>query len=253
MALSAALKFGLLPQAAQRAWLAEQPRDRLDQMVRGDWWWIGRPEQFAPAGNWLVWLILSGRGWGKTRTGAEWLVNQIMRHPLDALGHRTEWLVIAETLNDARTVCIEGNGGIISVLARLGLVQGRDFKYEKSPRLMIRFNTGQLIYFLGADDPDVGRGFNAAGCWIDEMAKFRYTWNAWFEGILPSLRAPLIDDHPRTVVTTTPKPIKLLLHWNHTTDGIVWSPVIMEPMPARSTLLRATSAPIVVPMTSASA
>jgi phage terminase large subunit-like protein len=221
VSLSAALKLGLLPQEQQRAWLAAQPREVLQQIQRGDWWWYGRPEQFAPRGDWLVWLILSGRGWGKSRTGAEWLIDRVLRHPVDALGHRTEWLVIAETLNDARTICLEGNGGILSVLHRLGFEAGRDYKYEKSPRLMLRFTTGQLIYFDGADSADVGRGFNAAGAWIDEMAKFRYTWTAWYEGILPSLRAPLINDHPRTCVTTTPKPIKLLLSWAHSDDGSI--------------------------------
>jgi phage terminase large subunit-like protein len=221
MSLSNAQKLALLPAALRKQWLMSQRRETLEQIEKGAWWWVGRPEQFAPEGDWLVWLILSGRGWGKTRTGAEDLLDRVFKHPVDAFGQRTEWLVIAETLNDCRTACIEGNSGILSVLARMGLVKGKDFHYRKSPKLMIEFASGQLIYFEGADNADVGRGYNAAGLWADEMAKWRYTYAAWYEGILPSLRAPLVGDHPRAVITTTPKPLKLLVEWKHKADGTV--------------------------------
>jgi phage terminase large subunit-like protein len=221
MSLSAAQKLALLPPALRRRWLGEQSRETLDDIQKGAWWWVGRPEQFKPPGDWLVWLIRSGRGWGKTRTGAEYLLDQVFKHPVDAFGQRTEWLVIAETLNDCRTACIEGNSGMLSILRRMGMEKGRDFEYRKSPKLMIEFRSGQLIYFEGADNADVGRGYNAAGLWADELAKWRYTYAAWYEGILPSMRAPLIDDHPRAVVTTTPKPIKLLIEWQHKDDGTV--------------------------------
>jgi len=221
MSLSAAQKLALLPAGLRRRWLAEQDRRTLDDIEKGAWWWVGRPEQFKPPGDWLVWLIRSGRGWGKTRTGAEYLLDQVFKHPVDAFGQRTEWLVIAETLNDCRTACIEGNSGILSILHRMGLKKGVDYEYRKSPKLMIELKSGQLIYFEGADNADVGRGYNAAGLWADELAKWRYTYAAWYEGILPSMRAPLIDDHPRAVVTTTPKPIKLLIEWQHKDDGTV--------------------------------
>lgn len=221
MSLSAAQKLALLPAPLRRQWLSQQTRETLEEIQKGAWWWVGRPEQFAPPGDWLVWLIRSGRGWGKTRTGAEDLIDRVFKHPVDAFGQRTEWLTIAETLNDCRTACIEGNSGILTVLRRMSLVKGKDFEYRKSPKLMIEFASGQLIYFEGADNADVGRGYNAAGAWLDELAKWRYTYDAWYEGILPSLRAPLIGDHPRAVVTTTPKPIKLLIEWQHETDGTI--------------------------------
>jgi phage terminase large subunit-like protein len=221
MSLSAAQKLALLPDVLRKQWLQAQSRETLDEIQKGAWWWVGRPEQFRPPGDWLVWLIRSGRGWGKTRTGAEDLLDRLFRHPVDAFGQRTEWLVIAETLNDCRTACIEGNSGLLSILRRLGMENHRDFEYRKSPKLMIEFKSGQIIYFEGADNADVGRGFNASGAWLDELAKWRYTYDAWYEGLLPSLRAPLIGDHPRAVVTTTPKPIKLLIEWQHETDGTV--------------------------------
>lgn len=219
MSLSAAQKLALLPPALRREWLKQQDRGILEEISKGAWWWVGRPEQFRPPGDWLVWLIRSGRGWGKTRTGAEDLLDRVFRHPVTAFGHRTEWLVVAETLNDCRTACIEGDGGILSILRRMGMEKGKDFEYRKSPKLMIEFASGQLIYFEGADNADVGRGYNAAGAWLDELAKWRYTYDAWYGGILPSLRAPLVNDRPRAVVTTTPKPIKLLIKWQHQNDG----------------------------------
>ncbi len=94
----------------------------------------------------------------------------MFRHPLDGAGQRTEWLVIAETLNDCRTACIEGNSGVLSVLTRMGLVKGKDFRYWKSPKLMIEFASGQVIYFEGADNADVGRGYNLSGLWSSRPA-----------------------------------------------------------------------------------
>lgn len=215
--LSAKQILALATPAEQLAWLEKRSRAELEGIMRGDWWWTGRPEQFAPEGNWLVWLILSGRGWGKSRTGSEWLIDRAMRHPKDRDGNRTEWLVIAETLNDCRTICIEGNSGLLATLRRLKI----QFKYQKAPRPVIHLPQGQVIYFEGADDENVGRGYNAAGAWLDELAKWKYTYNAWLEGIMPSLRAPLVGDHPRAVVTTTPKPIKLILDWAHNNDGTI--------------------------------
>lgn len=218
MSLSAKQTLALLPPEQQREWLSLLPRDQLEQIQRGDWWWTGRPEQFAPKGMWMVWLILSGRGWGKSRTGSEWLIDKAMKHPKDRDGNRTEWLVIAETLADCRTVCIEGNSGILATLNRLRIIH----KYQKAPKPVIFLPQGQRIYFEGADSENVGRGYNAAGAWLDELAKWRYTHKAWLEGIMPSLRAPLINDHPRAVVTTTPKPIRLILDWAHTHDGSIY-------------------------------
>lgn len=78
---------------------------------------------------------------------------------------------------------------------------------------MVVFEDGAKIYTEGADDPDVGRGYNASGAWLDEICKWKTPKRSWYEGILPSLRADLIADHPRAFVTTTPKPIDILQEW----------------------------------------
>lgn len=86
---------------------------------------------------------------------------------------------------------------------------------------MILFPDGARIYTEGADDPDVGRGYNASGAWLDEICKWKYPKKSWDEGIMPSLRADLVADHPRAFVTTTPKPIDILQDWVKRNDQTV--------------------------------
>jgi phage terminase large subunit-like protein len=217
MGLSLAERVARLPVDQRTAWINAQPTDVLTEMARGEWWWVARPEQIPPPGDWLVHLALAGRGWGKSRAGAEWIVEQTQLHPFDRHGAPTEWLVIAETLSDARTICMEGPAGILRVLDRRGIKH----RYKQSPRPMVIFPDKTKIYCEGADDADVGRGYNAAGGWLDEICKWAYSYDSWYQGIMPSLRADLRGDHPRVFATTTPKPIKLLQEWVKRQDGTV--------------------------------
>ncbi len=206
-----------LDPAQREAWLRSQPDWVIQEMARGEWWWVSRPEQVPPPGDWLVCLALAGRGYGKSRSGSEWIVDKTQKHPYDRLGVPTEWLVIAETLSDARTICMEGPAGILRVLERKKIRH----RYKMSPRPMVLFPNGSKIYTEGADDADVGRGYNAAGAWCDEIAKWLKPKASWYEGIMPSLRADLVNDHPRAFVTTTPKPIDLITEWVRRNDGTV--------------------------------
>lgn len=207
-----------LPIEAQREFLASLPSAVLQEIVRDEWWWTSRPEQVPPPGAWLIYLVLSGRGWGKSRSGSEWIVDRTKRYPLDASGAPTERLIIAETIADARNICIGGPSGVLRVLNR----QGVPYRYVKSPKPQILFlETGCLIHVEGADDADVGRGHNAADAWLDELAKWPDPRGSWIEGIMPSLRADIPGDHPRAFITTTPKPIALLREWSTRTDGSV--------------------------------
>lgn len=113
-------------------------------------------------------MFLAGKGMIPThnsRAGSEWIVGKALKHPYDNHGVPTEWLVAAETLADARTICMEGPAGIIRVLERRGV----KYRYKRSPRPMILFPSGSKIYTEGADDPDIGRGLNLAGSWLDEV------------------------------------------------------------------------------------
>lgn len=212
----------------QARWLAEQPDWAVEQMARRAWWWIGRPEQHAPDGKWFVWLIQTGRGWGKTNTGAEWIVDRAITYPLDIQGRATEHLLIAETLSDAMRQCIGGPAGVRRVLERrIGPESskpgdGGAWHLWKSPKPYIEiFEHGQMIYIEGADDEDVGRGYNAASAWLDEYAKWKKPDGSWSEGIMPGLRADLPGDFPRCLVTTTPKLVVQLVEWMQRDDGSV--------------------------------
>lgn len=228
MALSPLQELATLPEEAAAQWLAEQPDWVLKDITSGAWWWTGRPEQQHPEGDWFVWLIMSGRGFGKTRTGAEWIVSRALKHPKDAAGNPTEWLVIGETMTDVMRQCFRGPAGIKKVLereigpedhARTGPV--KRWRLLKSPKPSIELADGQMIYLESADDEDVGRGYNAAGAWLDEFAKWPKPDGAWIEGIMPSLRADLPEDHPRAIVTTTPKLVVQLVEWEDRNDGTV--------------------------------
>lgn len=188
------------------------------ELKRRPWWYIGRPEQQEPEGDWLIWLILSGRGWGKTRTGGEWLATQIIDTPATIDGTATQWAIIAPRFADTKNVCVEGPSGFLKALEHRGLVPNEDFVYNKSS-YKILFKTGQVVHMFGADSPDAGRGLNLSGAWLDELAMWPYPYETWTEGLAPALR---IGKRPRVVVTTTPKPIKLLRDWTTRTDGSVY-------------------------------
>jgi hypothetical protein len=216
---SIAEQIAELPAAEAEAWLDSLPEQLLLEVARREWWYVARPDQMEPAGDdWAIWLILAGRGWGKTRSGGEWLIDKVIENPVDVDGHPTEWAAVAETLQDGRTVLCEGPSGLRNVLHRRGVRH----RYVRWPNPVITLHTGQVIHILGADDEDVGRGLNLAGAWLDEIAKWKKPTGAWLEGIGPALRTKTPrNSKPRVVVTTTPKPIPLLFDWTKRTDGSV--------------------------------
>lgn len=219
-----------LPEQEQLTFLASLDLPTLEQMAREEWWFTCRPEQVPPPGEWTVHLYLAGRGCGKTRSGAEWLVQRAIEYPYDASGFPTERLVVAYNLSDTRIVCIEGASGVLRVLHRLGFEEVKDhykgdmagkYHYTKSPKPHITLmETGTKIHFTGAD-PDAPRGFNLSDVWMDEPVKWENPMAVWKEGIFPALRADLPGDKPRAFVTTTPKPIDLLQYWLKQDDGTV--------------------------------
>lgn len=218
MGLSIREKIQALSKSERQEWISGLPEHIVFDLSRKPWWYIGRPEQQEPEGDWHVWLILSGRGWGKTRTGGEWLVKQILENPTTADGTPTQWAIVAPTFGDVKNICVEGPSGFIRALENRGLVNEVDYLYNKSSH-KIAFKDGQKVHTFGADSPDAGRGLNLSGAWLDEVAMWQYPYETWTEGLAPALR---IGDRPRVVVTTTPKPIKLLRDWTSRSDGSVY-------------------------------
>ena len=192
--------------------------DQISEIQQQPWWLVGRPEQQSPPGTWMIWLILAGRGWGKTRTGSEWLIDEILKNPTAPDGNPTEWAIIAETFSDTRVMCVDGPSGIMRVMERKGMKLGKDFYYNRSS-WQINFGEGQRLHMFGADDKDAGRGYNLSGVWADEIAKWRYPYETWHEGIAPALR---IGKRPRAVITTTPKPVKAIREWVKREDDSIY-------------------------------
>ena len=219
MSDSLAKQISRLSLEEQEAWLDSLEADLRIELGRAPWWFIGRPEQLLPEGNWAVWLLLAGRRFGKTRAAAENLVQLILENPKAPDGASTEWAVIADTFSDCRKICIEGPSGIRRVLRGMGMEEGVHFDYNRS-QWQIIFKTGQVLHMLGADDPDVGRGFTLSGLWADEICKWYYAYRTWVEGLFPALS---VGERPRAIVTTTPKPgHELVKMWLKRTNGSVY-------------------------------
>lgn len=159
-----------------------------------DWPSWARPSQLAPAGDWTTWLILAGRGFGKTRSGAEWI-------RAVAEGKRAGRIaLVAEDAGDARDVMVEGESGILAVSAPWCRP-----RFEPSKR-RLTWPTGATATLFSADDPEALRGPQFDAAWADELAKWRYAREAW-DNLQFGLR---LGKRPRQVVTTTPRPIPLL-------------------------------------------
>lgn len=190
--------------------LASLDDDTLAQAARGAWWFTSRPDQMAPGGEWDLWLLLAGRGFGKSRSIYEWLVERILKYPLDRAGSPTEHLVVAPSIADCQNISISGPSGLLTILRR----EEVPYRYIKSPRPLILVGEQESkIHFVGADKGDIGRGYNLFSVAMDELCKFVHAYDIWYGGLLPALRADVEGDHPRTVVATTPKPMPLIMEW----------------------------------------
>jgi phage terminase large subunit-like protein len=178
----------------QKQFLAKLNQQQI-RMLRYQWRnWKARPDQLAPAGKWKVWLILAGRGFGKTRSGAEWVREQVES------GGARRIALVAETAADARTVMVEGESGILAIsppsLRPL---------WEPSKR-QLTWPNGALATIYSGDEPGQLRGPQHDAAWADEPAKWKYPTEVW-DNLEMGLR---LGSDPRIVATTTPRPIPLL-------------------------------------------
>ena len=178
-------KFSLLPpdQQAAFAW-------------RTQWLSKAHDHQILPPGDWwTIWLLLAGRGAGKTRTAAE----QIGWWAWEQPGSR--WLVAAPTSADVRSTCMEGDSGLIAVIPQ-ALVADYNRAYHE-----IKLTNGSLIKGVPASEPERFRGGQYHGAWCDELAAWDYLQEAW-DQIQFSVR---LGKRTRILATTTPKPKDLIV------------------------------------------
>jgi phage terminase large subunit-like protein len=161
------------------------------------------PPETAPGGEaWTTWLMLGGRGAGKTRAGAEW-VRAIATAPRDdsfAGGAFPRIALVGETLADARSVMVEGVSGLLAVHPPYARPL-----YEPSKR-QVKWANGAVAQLFSAEDPDSLRGPQFSAAWCDELGKWRKPDETWAM-LQFGLR---LGEAPRQVVTTTPRPTKLI-------------------------------------------
>ncbi len=166
-----------------------------------DWSAWGRPEQHAPEGDWNVWLVLAGRGFGKTRLASEWVRDQAR---YTTTGQR-RFALVARTAADVRDVIVEGESGIINVSP-----PSEKPHYEPSKR-RLTWPNGNTATLFTADEPDGLRGPQFTHSWGDEVAAWRQTPDAAGMTAWDNLRVGTrLGVHPKILVTTTPKRVPLL-------------------------------------------
>lgn len=187
--LSPAQLLALLPEQERQAKIDALP-DAVKAQLRWHWPFWARPNQLAPDGDWRTWLILAGRGFGKTEAGAQWVRDRVEN------GARSIAL-IAETQKDLEEVMV----------ARLLKIS--------PPHMMpkVRYKPVRLIWPNGAEalgyngtEPDQLRGPEFDTAWVDELAKYRYARELW-DMLQFTMRS---GDDPRVLATTTPRPIPVL-------------------------------------------
>lgn len=153
------------------------------------WRATARRSQIPPPGRWRHWLIMAGRGWGKTHVGSNWLAER-------ALAEVGDYAVVAPTLGDAKKICVEGPSGL---MAALGGEDGPNVTNYNRSEYVITLVNGSRIVLGSADAPNRIRGWNLRAVWCDEMGSWKDP-TVWNEGIKFATR---IGD-PRIVITTTP-------------------------------------------------
>lgn len=155
------------------------------------WEFWARPEQRTPPGDWPGWLILAGRGWGKTRVGAE---------QVRAWAREFRFVnIIAATADDARDIMVEGESGILAICPK------HERPYYRTSKSRLEWPNGARSLIFTADEPERLRGKQHEKVWADEVAAWRYP-EAWDQAMM-GLR---LGRSPQVVVTTTPRPTPLI-------------------------------------------
>jgi phage terminase large subunit-like protein len=193
------------------AWLACATQDQVDEFLGGlsrdalmslpwlfEFWAL--PHQLPPEGAWKSWVIMGGRGAGKTRAGAEWVRAEVEgARPLDP-GRARRVALVGETIDQVREVMIFGDSGILACSP-----PDRRPVWEATRRRLVWPN-GAVAQVFSAHDPDSLRGPQFDAAWVDELAKWKKAETTW-DMLQFALR---LGDNPRQVVTTTPQNVPVL-------------------------------------------
>ncbi|HKR25463.1 MAG TPA: terminase family protein [Allosphingosinicella sp.] len=183
-----------LPDAAAAAIVGALAEAALAHLY-GDWpAWVHAGQEVPESGDWRVCLMFGGRGFGKTRAGAEWVSQLARDHP------GAQIALVAANLGEARRVMVEGPSGLLAV-AR----PGEELLWEPSLR-RLEFESGAVAFVYSGADGDSLRGAQHHFAWCDELAKWKEARDAW-NNLMLGLRTGAA---PRVLVTTTPRSIAAL-------------------------------------------
>lgn len=192
-------------------WLASATPELIDEFLGGlsdqtlaalpwlfEFWAL--PHQLPPEGAWKTWVVMGGRGAGKTRAGAEWVRAEVEgARPTDP-GRARRVALVGETLDQVREVMIFGESGIIACCPP-------DRKPEwQAGRRRLEWPNGAVAEVFSAHEPDSLRGPQFDAAWVDELAKWKKGQETW-DMLQFALR---LGEHPRQVVTTTPQNVAVL-------------------------------------------
>jgi phage terminase large subunit-like protein len=186
--------MALLPEL-DRAAILEQLSPKETKALLYDWPFWARPKQLAPPGDWAVWMLRSGRGFGKTRSGSEWVISRAKHGPYHPIA------LVGQTVADVRDTMIETGASSILKCSPPWFMP----KYEPSKR-RVTWPNGMIAITYSGDEPDQLRGPQHGSAWTDELAKYKYPQDTW-DNLMLGLR---VGDKPQAVVTTTPRPIPII-------------------------------------------
>ncbi len=208
-------RLGRLDSAVRSEWLgtlnpleSEHLAELLARGVRRPWSEVARAEQLPPEGNWFVWLILAGRGFGKTAAGSNWSAQFMRDHP----GCR--FALVGPTFADGRDTMVEGETGLLSTLEDHELRGGRrDKAWNRSMGELFLANGARARVF-SSEKPDSLRGPQHHGAWVDEPAKMHDVDHFGIEGVVTTwdnlMLGLRLGENPRVMVSGTPTPCALL-------------------------------------------
>ena len=184
----------LTPQKLRKLWTY---LDECDELQQAEFWYDwenwGRHEQFMPEGDWYAWINLSGRGFGKTRTGAQWVLHE--EELATARGERLHIALVGQTPLEVRKVMIEGESGIINCAPPWNRPT-----YNPSTKTL-RWPSGTTASAYSGYDPEKIRGPQHHLAWVDEVCFFKYPVETW-DNLMFGLRL----GESKVCITTTPKP-----------------------------------------------
>ncbi len=182
-----------LDESSRRSLLASLTPEQAEHLLY-DWPLWARPNQLPPDGDWTTWVVSAGRGFGKTRAGAEWVRAQVEQ------GGKSRVALIGPTAADCRDVMVEGESGLLAIAPPWNRPV-----YEPSKR-RVTWPNGAIATLYSAEEPERLRGPQHECGWADEAGAWRYqeqTWSMYQFGLRLGTR-------PQTIVTTTPRPTPLI-------------------------------------------